>query len=275
MSLAAADFDFLCRFLYERSAIVLQPGKEYLAESRLIPLAKQQGLNGITALVASLRAAPANGLAQKVVEAMTTNETSFYRDTGPFEALRVHILPALVKATERERALRIWSAASSTGQEIYSTAMLIRDHFPQLAGWNLQLLATDLSRDVLARAREGRFNQLEVNRGLPAPMLVRHFERAGLDWQLKPDIRRMVEFRELNLSTAWPALGSFDLVFLRNVLIYFDVDTKRRILGRVRQVLKPHGYLFLGAAETTLMLDDGFERVTFDKTTAYRVRGVR
>ncbi len=275
MSLAAADFDFLCRFLYERSAIVLQPGKEYLAESRLIPLAKQEGLNGITALVASLRAAPANGLAQKVVEAMTTNETSFYRDTGPFEALRVHILPALVKATERERALRIWSAASSTGQEIYSTAMLIRDHFPQLAGWNLQLLATDLSRDVLARAREGRFNQLEVNRGLPAPMLVRHFERAGLDWQLKPDIRRMVEFRELNLSTAWPALGSFDLVFLRNVLIYFDVDTKRRILGRVRQVLKPHGYLFLGAAETTLMLDDGFERVTFDKTTAYRVRGVR
>ena len=275
MSLAATDFDFLCRFLYERSAIVLQPGKEYLAESRLIPLAKQEGLNGITALVASLRAAPSNGLAQKVVEAMTTNETSFYRDTGPFEALRVHILPALVKAVERERALRIWSAASSTGQEIYSTAMLIRDHFPQLSGWNLQLLATDLSRDVLARAREGRFNQLEVNRGLPAPMLVRHFERAGLDWQLKADIRRMVEFRELNLSTTWPALGSFDLVFLRNVLIYFDVDTKRRILGRVRQVLKPHGYLFLGAAETTLMLDDGFERVTFDKTTAYRVRGSR
>ncbi|MFN7954427.1 MAG: protein-glutamate O-methyltransferase CheR [bacterium] len=275
MSLAANDFDYLCKFLYERSAIVLQPGKEYLAESRLIPLAKQEGLGGLASLVASLRSGQANGLAQRVVDAMTTNETSFYRDTGPFEALRTHVLPALVKVAERERALRIWSAASSTGQEIYSTAMLIRDHFPQLTGWNLQLLATDLSRDVLARAREGRYNQLEVNRGLPAPMLVRHFERHGLDWQLKADIRRMVEFRELNLAASWPSLGSFDLVFLRNVLIYFDVETKRRILGRVRQVLKPHGYLFLGAAETTLMLDDGFERVMFDKTTAYRLRGTR
>ncbi|MBK7972632.1 MAG: protein-glutamate O-methyltransferase CheR [Deltaproteobacteria bacterium] len=272
MTLHAADFDYLRRFLYERSAIVLDPGKEYLVESRLVPLARKEGLSGIDTLVSSLRAGTANGLIQKVVEAMTTNETSFYRDNSPFELMRTKILPSLVPILDKERTLRIWSAAASTGQEIYSIAMILRDHFPQLASWKVQLLATDLSRDVLAKAREGRYNQLEVNRGLPASMLVKHFEKRGMEWQLKADIRQQVEFREMNLATNWPAMPPMDVVFLRNVLIYFDVETKRQILGRVRRVLRPHGFLFLGGAETTFQIDDGFERVALEKATVYRLR---
>ena len=272
MSLNAADFDYLRRFLYERSAIVLDPGKEYLVESRLVPLARKEGLAGLETLIGSLRAGTANGLIQKVVEAMTTNETSFYRDNAPFEVMRTKLLPTLLPILDKERTLRIWSAAASTGQEIYSIAMILRDHFPQLGSWKVHLLATDLSRDVLAKAREGRYNQLEVNRGLPAAMLVKHFEKHGMEWQVKADIRQQVEFREMNLATNWPAIPPMDVVFLRNVLIYFDVETKRQILGRVRRVLRPHGYLFLGGAETTFQIDDGFERVAIDKATVYRLR---
>src|SRR5690348_7230774 len=193
-------------------------------------------------------------LAREVVEAMTTNETSFFRDVHPFETLRTKVLPELVQVRGPGRALRIWCAAASTGQEPYSIAMLLREHFPAAAA-TVQLVATDINRAVLARAQSGVFRQLEVNRGLPAAMLIKYFEKSGLDWQLKPEIRRMVTFAEANLLEQWPIVGEQDIVFMRNVLIYFDVPTKRRILARVREAMANDGVLFLGGAETTTGID--------------------
>lgn len=271
-ALAAADFDYLRSLLHQRSAMALGAEKGYLVESRLLPLARREGLDSVAALVARLRAAPHNGLHQQVVEAMTINETSFFRDALPFEALRQVVLPETIRRQAAQRCLRIWSAACSTGQEPYSIALLLREHFPQLAGWDVRLLATDLSGASLARARQGRYTQMEVNRGLSAALLVKHFHRAGLEWQLNDDVRRLVEFRPLNLIEAWPLPPALDVVFLRNVLIYFDVDTKKQVLGRVGRLLAPGGALFLGGAETTLHLDETFERVPFERSGYYRPR---
>ncbi|MFN8545612.1 MAG: protein-glutamate O-methyltransferase CheR [Candidatus Binatia bacterium] len=270
---APAEFEYIQKLVRERSAIVLEDGKVYLADSRLAPLAREEGFQSITELVAQLRGERFGRLHRRVVEAMTTNETSFFRDLHPFEALRSAIFPELVGRRATTRTLDIWCAASSTGQEPYSLALTIREHFPALATWNVRITATDLNTEVLARAGRGTYSQLEVNRGLPAPMLVKYFERKGLEWQLKDDVRRLVTFRELNLAESWPTMGPLDLVMLRNVLIYFDVETKRAILGKVRRLLRPDGYLFLGGAETTINLDDGFERAQFGKAWAYRVRG--
>jgi chemotaxis protein methyltransferase CheR len=270
--MTGTDFDFVRRLVYQRSAIVLEPGKEYLVESRLAPIVRQTGLTSISELVTKLRAPGSTALERDVIEAMTTNETSFFRDLWPFEVLKSDVLPDLIAKRQTSRTLTIWCAASSTGQEPYSIAMLIREHFPQLAGWTVKIIATDLSVDVLDRAKAGRYSQLEVGRGMPAALLVKYFERAGLDWQLKSDIRRGVEFRQMNLADPWPALPPADLVMVRNVLIYFDTETKKAILGRVRGVLKGDGYLFLGAAETTLNLDEGFERLQFQRTGCYRLR---
>lgn len=273
MPITTAEFDYVRDLVRQRAAIVLDPGKEYLVESRLGQLARQQGIESISVLVEQLRRPNAAELESQVVEAMTTNETSFYRDIHPFEALRTTVLPELIKRRSSERILNIWSAACSTGQEPYTIAMLIKEHFPEIAGWTVRILATDLSTEVLDKAREGRYAQIEVNRGLPAPLLVKYFDRAGMGWQVKPDLKRMVDFRPMNLITPWPSLARMDLVFLRNVLIYFDVDTKRQILGRVAQHLRPDGYLFLGAAETTVNVHDGFERVQIEKAGCYRPRG--
>jgi chemotaxis protein methyltransferase CheR len=192
---------------------------------------------------------------------MTTNETSFFRDHHLFDALRRSILPDLIQKREGERKLDIWCAASSSGQEPYTIAMVLREYFPELCEWTVGLVATDISTEMLNRARTGRFDQLEVNRGLPAPMLVKYFLQHGSEWQLKDEVRQMVEFRPLNLVKAWPGMPPVDLVFLRNVMLYFDVESRRQILGRIRQLLQPDGYLFLGATETTLNTDDAFERV--------------
>jgi chemotaxis protein methyltransferase CheR len=269
-NLQTSDFDYIRGLVRERSAIVLEPGKEYLVQARLLPVAREQGLEDISALVARLkRGEPA--LTTQVVEAMTTNETSFFRDVHPFDALRSDVLPALLESRRTQRTLRIWSAAASTGQEAYSIAIVLREHFPELAGWNISILGTDLSQDVLERAREGRYAQIEVNRGLPAPMLVRYFDRAGPAWKVKPELRTLCEFKTLNLMAPWSALPRMDIVFLRNVLIYFDVDTKRAVLTKVRNALAPDGYLFLGAAETTLQFDGLFERVPHARANCYRV----
>jgi chemotaxis protein methyltransferase CheR len=268
--IGAAEFDYLRTLLRQRSAMVLDEEKTYLVEARLLPLARREGLTSAGALLARLRATPPNGLHQQVVEAMTINETSFFRDVHPFEALRQVVLPEAIRRRAAERRLSLWSAACSTGQEPYSMALLLRESFPHLAGWDVRILATDLSAAALEKARQGRYNQLEVNRGLPAPLLVRYFRRAGLDWQLAEDVRRAVEFRPLNLAGPWPALPPMDVVFLRNVLIYFDTDTKRRILGKVGHLLAPGGVLFLGGAETTLHLDDGFERLPLERCGGYR-----
>jgi len=270
MSLPAAAFDRIRTLVRDRSAIVLDDGKEYLVEARLAPIAKARGLASIDELSTQLTAAHPE-LVEQVVEAMTTNETSFFRDLHPFQALRNHVLPELIKRRERERSLRIWCAACSTGQEPYTVAMLIREHFPQLADWQISITATDLSRVVLDRAREGIYRQLEVNRGLSSAQLVRFFDRSGMDWRLRPEIRNMVRFDTLNLIAPWPALPQADIVFLRNVLIYFDVDVKRQVLGKVRRQLAPDGFLFLGGAETTMNIDGAFERAPFDRAGCYRI----
>ena len=272
MSLSATDFDYVRNLVKERSAIVLEPSKTYLVDSRLTPLVRKQNLASLGELVARLRSERFGELHRSVIEAMTTNETSFFRDVHPFEAFKKKILPELIAKRSAERALTIWCGACSSGQEPYSIAMLLRDSFPELAAWRVQIVATDLSTEILDRAKRGAFTQLEVNRGLPAPMLVRYFTRNGLEWQVSDQVRNMITFRELNLIEAWPSMPRADVVFLRNVLIYFDIPTKKTILAKIRQVMRPDGYLFLGGAETTMNRDEAFERDQLDKPGAYRIR---
>lgn len=259
--MTADDFAFVCRLVRDRSAIVLGAGKEYLVETRLGPVARRYRLASVGELIARLRAPAEDELRTRVVEAMLTTETSFFRDVATFEGLRKSLLPELIRARAGEKRLSVWSAACSTGQEAYSLVILLRDHFPELARWQVDVLATDISADVLAKARGGRYTQTEVNRGLPAAALVRHFSQHGADWQVSDDLRRAVAFRELNLIGRWPPLPKMDVVLLRNVLIYFDVETKKAILARVARLLNPDGCLVLGAAETTHNLDDSFRRV--------------
>jgi chemotaxis protein methyltransferase CheR len=272
--MTAQDFEFVCRLVRDRSAIVLESGKEYLVEGRLTPLVRQLDLGSISELVNRLRTGSDNGLTTRVVEAMVTTETSFFRDLHPFETLRTTVLPELIRRRKDEKRLDVWCAACSTGQEPYSLALLLRDQFPELAGWRVGILATDLSSDVLARAKEGRFSQLDVNRGLPAGLLVKYFRQQGSTWELYEEVRRAVEFRPLNLVRPWPPLPRMDLVFLRNVLIYFDVETKKSVLARVSSLLRPDGYLLLGGAETTLNLSDTLRRVDDLKGGFYQVRSV-
>ena len=272
MTLEVKEFEFIRSFVQKRSAIVLDDEKQYLVESRLQPLARREGFSNVAELVMQMQASPVNGLHQKVVEAMTTNETSFFRDIHPFDALRRVVLPELIAARSATRQLRIWCAACSTGQEPYSLAMLLRENFPQLQSWNVSILATDLSTQVLEKARDGSFNQIEINRGLPAPYLLKYFQRQGMNWQLKEDLRKMIDFRSMNLIEPWPLMPPADVVLLRNVLIYFDVNTKKDILAKVRRLLRPDGYLFLGGAESTFNLDDAFKRVELERSSVYRLR---
>lgn len=271
MTLTASSFDWVRQLVHKESAIVLQPGKEYLVEARLLPMAQQLGLPGVSELIDSVRTRLDPATTRRIVEALTTNETSWFRDGDPFTGLTGTVLPALVAARRPEERLHIWSAACSSGQEAYTTAMLLSDALPDAAS-RVSIIATDLSRQMVERTRAGRFSQLEVNRGLPAAMLVRHFTRAGNEWEISPALRRMVTASECNLAAPLPRLGPFDLVYLRNVLIYFDLPTKQTILQRVRQVMRPDGWLFLGAAETTLGVDDTWERVVLGRGSAYRPR---
>jgi chemotaxis protein methyltransferase CheR len=269
MTLRAEDFGYVQQLVRRHSAIMLDDGKEYLVESRLSTLAASAGYGSLEELIAALRHRPVGDLHRKVIEAMTTNETTFFRDVHPFEALRVTIFPELIARNEARRQLSIWCAACSTGQEPYTIAMLVREHFPELLGWDLTILGTDLSGEVIDRARVGLYSGLEVGRGLPASYLGRFFHRQGAEWQIAEEVRGMVEFRELNLCDSWAGLPRMDLIFLRNVLIYFDVESKKEMLRKVRDVLHPHGHLFLGGAETTLNLDDAFERVSIGGAMCY------
>jgi chemotaxis protein methyltransferase CheR len=271
-TLAPPDFDYIAQLVHRRSAIVLEPGKEYLAESRLESLARDHGLATVGELVARMRSGSLDA-GDAVVDAMTTNETSFFRDAHPFNALRDTVLPELIEARRVARSITIWCGATSSGQEPYSVAMLIREHFPELRDWQVRIIATDISPSMLERTRAGRYSQLEVNRGLPAPMLVKYFTRDGMHWVVAEDLRRMVSAQYMNLNERWPVMPPFDLVLLRNVLIYFDVPTKQAILGKVRQQLRPDGLLLLGGAETTMNLDANFERVPHGRSTWYRPTG--
>jgi chemotaxis protein methyltransferase CheR len=231
-------------------------------------LVSKHDLRNLSALIATLREAGAERLRVAVVEAMTTNETSWFRDGEPFEVFSSKVIPELV-AARRERKLSIWSAACSTGQEPYTIAMSMLDH-PALTGWKLEVLATDLSEEVLTKARKGRYSQLEMNRGMPAACLAKHFERVGTAWQVRQKVRSMVSFRQLNLGQDFPPMPSVDVVFLRNVLIYFDSETKQKVLNRVTEVIRPGGYLFLGASESTLGLEESFERIQHGSVLVYR-----
>jgi chemotaxis protein methyltransferase CheR len=269
MTLTATGFDWVRQLVHKESAIVLAPGKEYLVEARLLPIARKLGLPDVGSFVDSVRTRPDLESTRRIVEALTTNETSWFRDGDPFTALASTVLPALVAARRPEERLQIWSAACSSGQEPYTIAMLLEDALPG-ASTRVSITATDLSREMVERTRAGRFSQLEVNRGLPAPMLVRHFSRAGSEWEVGANLRRMVTARECNLAAPLPRMGPFDVVYLRNVLIYFDLSTKQAILRRVRELMRPDGWLFLGAAETTLGVDDSWERVVLGRSSAYR-----
>jgi chemotaxis protein methyltransferase CheR len=252
------DYEFLRKLLKERSGLDLSADKQYLVESRLIPLARKAGLPGIAELVQKLKGGT-DALTGEVVEAMTTNETFFFRDKVPFDHLRQTILPEALQARASRRALRIWCAASSTGQEPYSIAMCLKEIGSMFAGWRIEILATDLSQGVLEKSKAGIFSQFEVQRGLPIQMLVKHFAQTGELWQLNADIRAMVQHRQLNLLQDFSHLGTFDVIFCRNVLIYFDQDTKANIFNRLAKVLEPDGFLLLGAAETVVGLTDAFK----------------
>jgi chemotaxis protein methyltransferase CheR len=272
MPIDPKDFEFISTLVLKRSAIVLDKEKTYLVESRLQPIARQNGLSSISDLVNKLRSAPTRELIQQVVEAMTTNETSFFRDVNPFDALKQVVLPDLLTKRAAEKKINIWCGASSTGQEPYTIAMVLSEFFATKPDWKYHILSTDLSTEVLEKARSGVYTQLEVNRGLPASYLVKYFQRQGNSWHVKDCLKKVCDFRQLNLiDTSW-CIPTVDIVFMRNVLIYFDVPTKKNIFKKIRQVLKPDGFLFLGGAETTMNLDDSFERVPFERSSCYKLK---
>jgi chemotaxis protein methyltransferase CheR len=267
------DYEFLRKFLKERSGLDLSPDKQYLVESRLIPLARRAGLPGIAEIVQKIKSG-SEPLISDVVEAMTTNETFFFRDKIPFENLRETILPMMLQARASRRALRIWCAASSTGQEPYSIAMCLKEMGATLAGWRIEIIGTDISQQVLEKSRSGIYSQFEVQRGLPIQLLVKYFKQIGEMWQINADIRSMIQYRPLNLLQDFAHMGKFDLIFCRNVLIYFDQDMKSSIFGRLAKTMEPDGFLALGAAETVVGLTDAFKPHP-DRRGLYRPNLVR
>jgi chemotaxis protein methyltransferase CheR len=262
------DYEYLRKLLKERSGLDLSSDKQYLVESRLVPLARRSGLAGIPDLVQKMKGG-ADTLTSGVVEAMTTNETFFFRDKIPFDHLR-ELLPALIQARAARRTLRIWCAASSTGQEPYSIAMLLKEAAQALSGWRTEIVATDLSLEVLEKSRAGIYSQFEVQRGLPIQMLVKYFRQNGELWQVNDDIRAMVQHRQLNLLQDFSHLGMFDVIFCRNVLIYFDQDTKIGIFDRLARMLEPDGVLALGAAESVVGITNAFKPYA-ERRGLYRV----
>jgi chemotaxis protein methyltransferase CheR len=255
------DFEYLRKFLRERSGLVLAADKQYLAESRLLPVARAAGLAGVAELVQRLRSPNSEALAAQAVEAMTTNESFFFRDKIPFEQFRDTIMPELIATRVSRRRIRIWCAAAATGQEPYSLAMSLKEMGDRISGWRIEIIATDISNEVLERARSGIYTQFEVQRGLPIALLLKYFTQIGDNWQIAPGIRAMVQFRPLNLIGDFAHLGVFDVVFCRNVLLYFDQETKIRVLDRVARVMDRNGYLVLGAAETVVGLTNCFKPV--------------
>lgn len=270
MSLSRASFEFIRTVLRERSAHFLEDDKVYLVDTRLFAVAKRHGFPSVEELVLHLQSRKTETLLREIVEAMTINETSFFRDESAFEALRRHVLPELIEQKSHLRYLNIWSASCSSGQEPYSLAMLLCRHFPALAGWNVRLLASDLSQAMLARARRGVYSDLEISRGLSAEVRSAYFHKQVDGWHISDDLRRRVEFRPINLSGIWPELPPLDLVLLRNVLIYFDAPTKRQILDKMFRVIQPDGYLMLGGAESRYDLDDRFHPVSVDNVSFFR-----
>jgi chemotaxis protein methyltransferase CheR len=271
MTVSTADSSYVRQLVQDQSSIILGEDKVYLIEARLAPLARREGLGSVAELINVLRSGKA-GLRDEVVGALATNETWFFRDLHPFEALRDHVIPAVLAANGNE-CLSMWSAAASTGQEAYSLALLVLEHFPDVP--HPTILGSDLSEDVLERARAGCFSQFEVNRGLPVSLLVKYFSQQGLRWQLDDRVRAMVTFRQLNLGRSLPTMPAMDVILLRNVMIYFEPPTRAEVLERIVRVLRPGGYLLLGSTETTYGLGSMFQRVQFGKSTCYQLNDGR
>jgi chemotaxis protein methyltransferase CheR len=253
------DYDYLRKLLKDRSGLLLAGDKRYLVESRLLPIARRVGVPGLGELIQKMRGPGAEPLIVEVVEAMATNESLFFRDKIPFEHFRNTMMPALLAARTEHKRIRIWCAAASTGQEPYSLAICVKEMAARLAGWRVEILATDLSLDVLEKAKAGIYSQFEVQRGLPIQMLVKYFTQVGEMWQLAPEIRAMVQYRPFNLLHDYAPLGHFDIVFCRNVLIYFEQKTKIEVLERIARIVEPDGYLVMGAAETVIGLTNSFK----------------
>jgi chemotaxis protein methyltransferase CheR len=264
------NYRFLQEHIYSQVGIVLEDNKHYLFESRLAPIVKRHGLSSINDLCNVLHVKRNGEIGQQVVEAMTTNETYFFRDPAQYDAIRKILLPRLKDERRDTRKLRFWSAASSTGQEAYSLAMLLLEE--GLSDWNIQILGTDFSSKVVERARAATYQQIEVNRGLPVSMLVKHFKRSGLEWQLSEAVRKMARFDPIDLRKSMRTMGPFDLVFCRNVMIYFDNETKRNIMKEIHSTLFRGGWLLLGGAETMFGLDEWFDRQVIGNVTAYVAR---
>ena len=270
VDLSVDNYRFLQQHVLAEAGIVIESDKQYLFDSRLTPISRQLGLGNLNDLCALYRATRQPQLGRQIAEAMTTNETYFFRDPGHYDAIRQHLLPRLCEQKRDQRRLRFWSAAASTGQEAYSLAMLLVE--AGLSDWNLQILGTDFSLPVLERARAGRYQQIEMNRGLPAALLVKYFRRAGMEWQLNDTVRALVRFETIDLRASMRTLGPFDLVFCRNVLIYFDGPTRQNILRQIHSTLFRGGWLLVGGAEMVTGLEDVFERLVFGNATVYVAR---
>jgi chemotaxis protein methyltransferase CheR len=254
-------FDVLSGLIRKHSGLVLTRDKAYLLESRLLPVARKWSLKTLADLATAVRGQADTGMVRDVVEAMTTNESFFFRDVKPFDQFKSFVLPHLLRARAATRSIRIWSAACSSGQEPYSLAMILSEQRAQLAGWRIEILATDLSTEILDKAQAGLYSQFEVQRGLPIQLLVKYFKQQGERWQIDPAIRAIVSFRQLNLLDEMTALGRFDVIFCRNVLIYFDQPTKTLVLDRLSRQMAPDGHLYLGGAETVLGISDKLQPV--------------
>ena len=265
--ISGENYAYLQQQIYRSSGIVLDESKRYLLETRLTPIIRRENLKSINDLCALLRATSKPKITQEIMEAMTTNETFFFRDVVPFKILKEKILPALLEERKSSRQLSIWSAAASSGQEAYSLIMMLLEM--GLKDWKLDILGTDIAEKVLERARGGKYIQIEVNRGLPAPYLVKYFTRQGLEWQVKDELRRMARFQQFDLRQPMKGFGPFDIILCRNVLIYFDVETKKNILRQMEGTLRRGGSLLLGAAETTMNLNVSLERQVVDGGAFY------
>ena len=273
MDLTTHDFDRLRTMVFAHSAIVLEPGKEYLVESRLAPIVRKEGLVSFSDLAARINGPDSARICGLIVDAMTTNETSFFRDTHPWDTLREVMLPELIAARSSVKRLTIWCAASSSGQEPYSLAMMLHEHFPEVAStWTIKIIGTDLSPTMVKRSSSGRFSQLEVNRGLPIQLLMKYFGRVGNEWEIREDLRRIVEFREGNLvdPKCASSVPLVDGIFIRNVLIYFDKSTRMAVLEHAHGRLRSDGFLMLGSAETAVGADGRFERFQVGKTIYFK-----
>jgi chemotaxis protein methyltransferase CheR len=253
------DFDLFAKIVYQRSGLVLTKEKAYLLDSRLMPVARRWNLKDLGELAGVLRTRMDESLLADITDAMTTNESSFFRDQKPFDQFRQIVLPKFLQARAATRRLRIWSAACSNGQEPYSLAMILDEEASKMPGWNVEIVATDLCRDVLEKAKQGLYTQFEVQRGLPITMLVKHFTQVGDKWQISKAMQSKVKFQPFNLLESMASLGQFDIVFCRNVLIYFDPPTKAKVLEGIARQMPPDGILYLGGAETVLGVTQAFK----------------